>query len=82
MVIEKTGTLVIQLLLDATEDEFIAYGGKYQLTSDISSALDVHASSVVIVSAVENDDEVYLEVIYDINIYSDDERSLEDIKTA
>lgn len=82
MIIQMTGTLVNQVTLDASLADYTAYGGDEQLASDLSTALDIAASSIEVVSAVEAADGESLVVTYEINIYSDDGTTADLVKAA
>jgi hypothetical protein len=71
MIIEVTSTLVMKVVLNASQSTYTTYGGDGQFVTEIASSLNINESSVAIVSSDVTDDE-YMEVVYSIDIYSDD----------
>lgn len=51
MIIELTGTLVSQITIDASYDIYTSYGGDSQFISDLSTALEIDQSSIIIVES-------------------------------
>lgn len=65
----------MQVTLDSTSAKYIAYGGDDKFETDLSSVLQLNASSVNVESSAESSDG-YLVITYTIDIYSDDTQTL------